>query len=344
MKIFTRILLSLLFCGSLAAQQPQVTTPVVGFLTLQLQAGNNFLGFALLPAMEVQGAFNISAGDRTHIFLQGAPQLALTNDQFNTGPKPTHVIEIVSAGAAQGFTSVITDTIATGNEIVLESAIPAGVVDGAQLKVWRLWTLAEAFGATNSAGLTGGTTADTADIILLPKSGGGYDQYFYSTGGVQGAGWRMVDGGTTAQDNVPVQFTGGAAIRARSAKSIIITGQVKPGNTQVQLQTGRNIVVNLCPVNAAGTTPSSEGRTLGNSGLQAGIAGAAASALADLVLLADGAGYTQYYYSTGGLLGTGWRKVGSGQADQAGVALPDGAFIILRRGAPTSLVLNQGSF
>lgn len=323
--------------------QTLVTTPVMGFLTLNLQQGTNFMGFALLPSMELQGLVNISGSDRTHIFVQGSPQVALTDDQFNPGALPSHAIEIISDGTGLGFTSVIVDTLAAGNEIVLADAVPSGVLDGATIKVWKLWTLAEVFGSDNSAGLTGGTTPETADLIQLPN-GSGFDEYFYSTGGDQGTGWRQVGQGSTDQAAIPLEFTGGIAIYARSAKSVIIVGQVKPGKTMVTLQTGNNFVANLCPVNAAGDNASTEGRTLGNSGLQTGLTSGVASNQADLVLLWNGQGYDQYYYSSGGPIGLGWRRIGKGSTDQANVALPDGAFIIFRLGAPTQIQINQGNF
>lgn len=328
--------------ASAALAQTLVTTPVMGFLTLNLQAGTNFIGFALLPSMELQAVVNVS-GDRTRILVQGAPQVALTDNQFNPGSLPSHTVEIVSAGTGLGFTSAIVDTVATGNEIVLADAVPAGVTDGATIKVWKLWTLADVFGATNSALLTGSENPATADLIQLPN-GTGFDEYYYSTGGANGVGWRQVGQGAADQANVPLEFSGGIAIRARSAKSVVIVGQIKPGKTMVNLQTGNNLVANLCPVNAAGDTPSAEGRTLGNSGLQTGLASGIASTQADLVLIWNGQGYSQYYYSSGGLTGAGWRRIGAGAADQSGVALPDGAYIIFRRGGPTQIQVNQGNF
>jgi uncharacterized protein (TIGR02597 family) len=344
-----RIVLSALACLALplAPCIASVSSPIVGFVTLNLQEGNNFLGFSLLPDLAVQSSFTVNAGDRTHINLTAAG-LVLSDDQYNTGAQPTYAVEITSTGASQGFTAAITDTVATGNELVLADAIPADVTDGSTLKVWRLWTLSSVFGATNTAGLTGSTAPETADLVLLPTGATTFDQYFYSTGGAQGTGWRKVGDGTTDHAAQPVSLAQGAAVRARSAKAIIITGLVKPGKTTVSLQTGRNYVANLCPVNAAGTGASAEGRTLGNSGLYTGTAsgltGATASGDADLVLLWNGSGYTQYFYSTGGFTGTGWRLVGSGTTDQANTALPDGAFVILRRGAALNLQLNQGNF
>ena len=329
---------------SLSGLHAQVTSPIMGFLTLHLQEGSNFIGFALLPTMELQANFTISPTDRKVIFLEGGSGFALTNDQFSAGTLASHAIEIVSNGAGQGFVSVITATLASGNQLTLQDEVPAAVANGASLKIWRLWTLASVFGDTNQTGLAGGETPDEADLVLLPN-GTGFDKFFYSTGGAQGVGWRQVDGGVTNQADVPVFVTEGMAIMARSAKSITIIGQVKPGNTKVTLQTGVNYVANLCPVNAEGDTPSTEGRKLGNSGLEQGLASGTSSNNADLVLLWNGSGYDQYFHSTGGFLGAGWRKVGdSTKTDQSQLALPDGAYIILRRGASVSITLNQGSF
>lgn len=340
--LMKRFLLTML-CGLLAGTSPaQVTSPIVGFLNLHLQEGTNFIGFALLPGLDLQTTFTIAAGNRQQIFLQG-DHLTLTDDQFSAGARPTHAVEIITAGTGEGFSSVITATLATGRQLTLAEAVPAGVADGATLKVWRLWTLGEVFGASNEAGLTAAETAGGADLVLLPN-GDGFDRYFYSTGGALGQGWRREGAGSADQADVPVLLSAGAALFARSAKSVILTGQVKPGRSRVQLRTGHNYVANLCPVSAAGENASSEGRTLGNSGLAAGLQGATVSEQADLVLLWNGGGYEAYFHSTGGPLEAGWRKVGAGKADQAGVALPDGAFVILRRGAPLTLALDQGDF
>jgi len=335
------------FFAVAALTQALVTTPVMGFLTLNLNQGTNFMGFALLPAMELQGVANISAEDRTRIFLQGSPQVTLTDNQFNSGAMATHVLEIASGQAGVGFTSIVIDTLATGNEIILEEEVPEEVGDGVTVKIWKLWTLADVFGAANSAGLTGAAVPENADLIQIPN-GTDFDQYFYSTGG-QGytQGWRQVGDFTTNQASVPLDFSGGVALFARSAKSVVIVGQVKPGKTQITLQPGNNFVANLCPVNSSGDTPSQEGRELANSGLQEGLTPGINSNKADLVLFWNSTkkGYDQYYYSSGGPLGTGWRKVGAGNADQSEVSLPDGAYIIFRRAeSSVDIQLNQGDF
>lgn len=329
----------------------QVYTPSVGYVTLNLQTGNNFVGFSLQPSQVHQGLVTVNAQDRTRITFSNGP---FTDDQFNpaaiTANTPsTHVIEVLDQGASQGVNTAIVDTVGASAEIVLQDVLPASVADGSTVRIWKLWTIGDAFGATNSAGLTGGTSVNSADAILIPNGSGGYDQYYYSTGGFAGVGWRRNGGGSVNRAGLPLYFTDGFLINAKSTKTITITGQVKSGATTVVLDTGNNFITNLCPVNAGGANPSGEGRTLGNSGFytgnsSTGLLGGTSVNVADAVLIWNGSGYDQYYYSTGGFAGIGWRRNGGGNTDRAPTALPDGSFIIVRRGAPVSLQLAQGNF
>lgn len=336
-----------------AGAQEAVTDPV-GFVTLNLQTGNNYVGFSLLPAKVLQGAITISSEDRAKIFLNN---ITVAEDQFNPpviGPNtpPTHVIEVQGDNTIQGLNVAILDTKATGSELTLAEPLHPSVPNGAVIKIWKLWTIGDAFGANNSAGLTSTNSPNSSDLISIPNGSGGFDQYYYSAGGFPGVGWRRV-GNSPANANkagVPIYFTDGFIILARSSKAITVTGSVKPGQTQVVLETGNNFLVNLCPVNAGGQNPSASGRTLGNSnlynGTSNGLTGATSANNADQVLIWNGSGFDQYYYSTGGFPGVGWRRVGSSPANQnqASIPLPDGSFVVLRRGAPTMVALSQLSF
>lgn len=330
-----------LLASCMTASAQSVTSPILGYVTLNLEQGSNFVGFALQPVLELQAVVTIHASDRQRVFLSSPA--TVTNGQYGSGATATHVLEFIDAGVGQGFHAIINSTIASGAELVLAEPVPVGVSNGAKVRVWKLWTLGDVFGATNTAGLAGGATPEQADAVMIPN-GADFDRYFYSTSGDQGVGWRKVGGATTNQAGLPIPFAGGLIVHALAAKSILLVGQVKPGNTRVQLQPGRNILANLCPVNAAGSEPSVQGRTLSNSGLSDYLAGGRVSGLADLVLFWNGSGYVQYFYSTGGLGGVGWRRVGGGTVDQGGVALPDGAFAVQRRGGPVSIVVNQGGF
>jgi uncharacterized protein (TIGR02597 family) len=322
----------------------EASSPISGFVTLPLAEGINFVGFPLLPGAEVQGTVTIDAGDRRVLSFQAPPPFALSNGQFNTLPAaPSHVTEVASTGTGQGFFSSITATAALNNTITLADPIPAGVNDGVVVRVWKLWTIADAFGVAAEGGLTGGTTPDLADLILLP-SGSGYDRYFYSMGGAQGVGWRRVGGGTDNQASQTLPFADGFAISSRSGKVIQIVGMVKPGLIRFTLQTGRNLITNLCPVNAGGADPSPVGRTLANSGLQDTLLGGLSATQADQVLMFGNGTYATYYLSTGGPLGSGWRRVGAGSTNQGATPLPDGSFVVIRRGAPVTVQLSQESY
>lgn len=339
MKTILSVLTLTLLVVSSDAQT--VTTPVVGGITLNLETGSNFVGFALQPVLELQTEVTIHASQRNRVFLPAS--FTLTDGQYGSGAQATHVLEFIDSGANEGFHAVITQTLASNRELTLSKPVPAGIADGARVRVWKLWTIADVFGATNNRGLVGGTTPASADTIMIPN-GADFDKYFYSTSGAQGTGWRSVSGGAVNQSAVTLPFAGGLVIQALGARSVVFVGQVKTGKTQVTLQTGRNYLANLCPVNAGGATPSAAGLTLNSSGLQNYITAGKVSALADLVLIWNGSGYTQYYYAAGGLAGNGWRRVGGGAQDQGTVPLPDGAFVIQRRGAPVDVVLSQGNF
>ena len=348
MKAWLHAVLLSFGAGYLANAQTAITEPV-GFVRVDLQPGNNFVGFSLMSSKVHHGDITVSSTDRRRIVLSNT---TVTDDQFNpaivsSASQATHVIEIISEGANKGLHTAIVDTIANGSEVVLQEPLHPGVADGSQMQIWKLWTIGDAFGSTNSAGLTSTNNSSTSDLILIPTESG-YAQYYYSAGGFAGVGWRRIGGGTADQRGVPLYFTDGFLILARSAKSVNLVGSVKPGQTMVVLETGNNFLANLCPVNAGGANPSALGRTLGNSnlynGTANGLSGATSLGSADLVLISNGSGFNQFYFSTGGFAGTGWRQVGQGLEDKSDTALPEGSFIVFRRGAPTTVTLSQPTF
>ena len=338
-------LIGLLAATTAALAQTTVISEPSGYTTLNLPAGaSTFVGLNLVPPTAYAGTFDVVAADTTRRTITlTAAGTGLANNQFNTLP---HFIEITTPGPRQGMNTVITGTFASGSSIVLQDALPADIVSGGTVTIRRLWTLSTVFGATNQAGLTGGISSNSADLIRVPNRSAGYDQYFYSTGGFTGVGWRQIGTGTANKANVPLYFSEGFFIFNRGAtKSVTLPGTIKTGPTQVLIETGNNYLANLCPVQSDAT---SQGRTLGNSGLYNGttngLTGATSAENADLVLVPNGAGYIQYFYSTGGFTGVGWRKIGAGSTNQSSTPLPEGCFIVYRKGAPVMVQLTQGSF
>ncbi|MFN0079448.1 MAG: TIGR02597 family protein [Prosthecobacter sp.] len=345
MKFISMSLIGLLAATTAALAQTTVISEPSGYTTLNLPAGaSTFVGLNLVPPTAYAGTFDVVAADTTRRTITlTAAGTGLTNNQFNTVP---HFIEITTPGPRQGMNTVITGTFASGSSIVLQDALPADIVSGGTVTIRRLWTLSTVFGATNQAGLTGGISSNSADLIRVPNSAAGYDQYFYSTGGFTGIGWRQIGAGTANKASVPLYFTDGFYIFNRGAtKSVTLPGTIKTGPTQVLIETGNNYLANLCPVQSNITN---QGRTLGNSGLYNGttngLTGATSAENADLVLVPNGAGYIQYFYSTGGFTGVGWRKIGAGSTDQSSTPLAEGCFIVYRKGAPVMVQLTQGSF
>jgi len=306
------------------------TSPVSGYLKLPLQPGIQFLGFALQSERVLQTDVGVDAGNRSRVQLTRGG-LNLSNDQFNG-----LVFELVSPESEQGWQASVLDTIGSSKELILSRALPVAVGNEAKVRLWRPWTLGTLFGAANEAGLTAGAGVSDADLILIPDGSGGYVTCFYANGGALGEGWRKEGAGNADQQNVTVPLPGGVAIRARSAKTLLMVGELKPGKTQIALPTGRSLMANLSPV--------ANDLTLGNCGLEGQLTAAPQMENADLVLLWNGEGYEPYFMSSGGILGAGWRLGGSGSADQSAVPLPDGAFLIERRGSPVAITLNQGGF
>lgn len=346
MKFIQLTLSSLLIASAVAHAQTTVISEPSGYATLNLPAGaSTFVGLSLVQPTAYSGLFDVVAADSTRCTISlTAAGTQLADNQFNGVP---YFIEITTPGAHQGLNTVITGTYASGNTVVLQDSLPADISSGGTVTIRRLWTLSSVFGAANQAGLTGGISSNSADLIRVPNMASGYDQYFYSTGGFTGVGWRQIGAGNTNKANVPLYFSDGFYIfnRGAVAKSITLTGSIKTGPTQVLIMTGNNYLANLCPVQS---DISSLGRTLGNSGLYTGAAGGLTGATsaenADLLLVPNGAGYIQYFYSTGGFTGVGWRKIGAGSADQSSTPLPEGCFIVYRKGEPVMVQLTQGSF
>ena len=344
-KRISMSLLGLMAVSTAALAEITVISEPSGYTTLNLPAGaSTFVGLNLVPPTAYAGTFDIVATDTTRRTITlTAAGTGLADNQFNTVP---HFIEITTPGSHQGLNTVIVGTYTSGNSVVVQDSLPADIVNGGTVTIRRQWTLSSVFGATNQAGLTGSISSNSADLIRVPNRASGYDQYFYSTGGFTGVGWRQIGAGTANKANTPLYFSEGFFIFNRgAAKSVNVTGSIKTGPTQVLIETGNNYLVNLCPVQS---DISSLGRTLGNSGLYNGttngLTGATSAENADLVLVPNGAGYIQYFYSTGGFTGVGWRKIGAGSTDQSATPLPEGCFIVYRKAAPVMVQFTQGSF
>jgi uncharacterized protein (TIGR02597 family) len=225
----------------------------------------------------------------------------------------------------------IVSTTAATKTLGLAQNLGAAITAPVSFKVRQHWTFAAVFGAANEGGLTGGTST-TADQVLV-YNGVGYDTYYYSTGGLVGIGWRRVGSSpaNTSQANTVLYPEDGVIVKRNgaTAANVVVMGSVKTGSSSFAIVSGINIVSNIY---AAGQTLASSSLYTGSAttGLAAG-----SSSTADQVLVWNQAtsGYDTYYYSSGGLVGTGWRKIGSSpaNADQSAVVIPSASSLIINR-------------
>lgn len=328
---------ALLFAAGLllplmGSAQPVTYSAIVGYdrLTLPGTSGGStrlaFSGLSLVPNLEYAGVAD-SIGSNTLTDSTAA----WTAGQFNGA----YYVEIISVngattGAGVGTSYTIATTTAPGT-LTLTKNLAAGITAPVGYRIRKHWTLASVFGATNSAGLQGGSSV-TADQIQV-WNGTGYDVYYYQTSGIGGTGWRKAgDQSTDASDTVIEP--GNSLITKRGASgaaTITLTGMVKTGATSVSIVAGYNFVPNP---NAVAMTLTSCGLYTGNA--STGIADGSATS-ADQIMLWNGTGYDSYYYQTSGIGGTGWRKLGSQSTDASSTSIAAGTSFIVRR-------LNTGSF
>jgi len=321
MKIPSRILTgAALFAAVLSPSFAQTaTTKPVGYRTETIKAGVfNLLSPNLDNPVGAAGTIDTIAGT------------TLTDNEANyaaafTAGEP--VTLKITDGANAGL---LTDVVSfTANTLTTADNISTLIASGVKYEVRKTPTVASLFGAANTAGLQEGSTA-TADVVWIPDGSGGYVQIFRSSGGLAGAGWRRVGGGSADAANAAISITDGIFIQRRGATdlSVVFTGHVQTTATKTAAITGFNPVSRVVPV----------GLSLADSDLETELTQGTLAA-ADILWNPKGDGsYDQYFYSTGGLAGVGWRLIGGGSTDRSSAQLGSG-FLIQRKGAPTNVTL-----
>lgn len=261
---------------------------------------------------------------------------ATWTDNLYNGTNGSHYLEVISVGGSTTASGVgtiytISATTAATKTLTLASSFASGVSGTVGYRVRKYWTLGGVFGATNSAGLQGGT-AISADQVWL-WSGSGYDTFYYQTSGIGGAGWRKTGAQTTDASGtlilpaMPVMIQRGQSAPLSLTGTSAISGTLKGGITSAAIAAGVNFIAN----------PYGTDMTLASSGLYTGSSttgvAAGSSSTADQVLVWNAAtsSFDAYYYLTG----SGWRKTTDAVTDASATALASGAGFIIKRGTGT---------
>ncbi|MDC0088064.1 TIGR02597 family protein [Akkermansiaceae bacterium] len=301
---------------SAAGVNAQAFTSPVGYVTHTLKAGQfNLVGLTVHNEIEVLGDFETVSGTT----------LTDTDADFTSSltAGSTYILEITS-GALAGTVQEIVGGASSATSISTSDNLQVdGLAAGDTYQMRKADTLSSVFGETNDQGLLGGTSSVVADNIYISDGQGGFNIYYYSTGGFVGAGWRQVGGGSSDSSDDVVFMTDGFYILKRGSDAeLVISGAVKLEAVDLAVNTDFTLSSGVYPV----------GSTLASTGLADSITGGTSSVVADKILIqTDSGAFDTYYYSTGGFVGIGWRAVGQGNTDVSSFELPS-AFVIQRGG------------
>jgi uncharacterized protein (TIGR02597 family) len=325
------------------AQAPTFPTTVpVGFVALVVNGQStggttsfSFRSLGLARAVEFEGvATTVTENTIAITPVEGAEW---TDGKFN-GAAGSHYVEITGPAAAAGIGTMydIVNTSLIEQNVTLAQNLATGIQAGATFRIRKHWTIGTVFGPNNEGGLTGGVEGQ-ADTVLI-YNGGAYTSFYYSTGGSAGTGWRKAGDTVTDQSDQVLYPDDGMIITRQQAGPVklLLMGTVRTGQTSFPIVPGMNLVGN--PYSAPMTLSSSQ---LYTGSASTGVKPGSAST-GDQVLIFNGSAYDAYYYSTGGLSGTGWRKVG-GKTDASSTPLPvAGSFVVQRKdGAGFNWVIPQ---
>jgi uncharacterized protein (TIGR02597 family) len=323
-----------IFSGSILTAQTTVSTPIVGFNTLNVRAksgANNALSFVSLNLTRpkahsgIVGTKSLNGSGQTVITFSSS---LFTANQFNAVTNRHYFL--VKSGANNGLNSEVVAT--TANSITLADNLDAVLEDGTtSFDVIPYWTLSTAF--PSAGGLKTGTSATAADNLTVVEIPSGVTQsYFYHSSFNQ---WRK---GTTDSSHVVIPPGAGIMITRKEASSVgvVISGQVPTGPTLADVVGATSSAARLTYV--ANPYPIAS-RTLGTSGLytgnsSTGVAGGTSATTADNVTIYDpstGVANTYFYHTSF----SQWRK---GTTDSSNITIPEGSAIVISRKA------NRGAF
>ncbi len=322
-----KIALPLIGAGALiatlggAAAQTAFTTPV-GYHTETVSQGFNVIGVNLVDAPLVSSALTGVAGDTltdaNANFAESLPAGSLYSIEFESGAWST-----------------ITETTAT----TVKTADALNVAADDSYIIRKVRTLADYFGADNSAGFLEGT-ATTADVIWIPNGPNAFAlAYFAAADAFLGtpAQWQVI-GEAGDQANFPIPFTAGLTVQKRGEGDLdlVFTGHVKLTPTNVDIDSDFTYVSRVYPA----------GVTLGNSGYGDGFNRGTATSATVLWSAAGAPGEFSlaYFAAADAFLGTEerWEIIGAA-GDQAEAPLSSGV-IVQRRQDAFSVTLTPPAF
>ena len=327
--------LSLLGAGAAIGQT--ATTDPVGFISLNIKGGGSIaspklslISATLTRPIVYQGQITNIVG--ATITVSASPAAPWSVGAFN-GANGSHYVEIVST-AVPSRSGTLSDVVSTPTTNTLVTSGDLSINQAAvgdTIRVRKDVTIADIFGATNSAGLLASDDASTADEIQI-YNGASSVSYFYYTGS-EGfpAGWYN----TVTFDpagSAPIAPNEAVVVKRKATPALTVTsvGSVKSGNTIFAVVNGLNVL----------GTASAKGLTLDTCGLKtgdnnSGIKSSDDASTADEVTLYDGPTTASYFYYTGSEgFPAGWYNVATFDPAGAVAIAPGTSFVVNRKDGP----------
>lgn len=321
-SIFTQTLLVALAAGTTAFGQTEAKTKPVGYVTEKIKASSfNLIGITLQKPVIVSGTLDAVVGSAVTDTGSDFDALLSSGDAY--------ILKIISASnpALNGVIQEITQWgsgsgNSAGTLVAQQNLQSLGVQVGDSFELRSAVTLPDLFGLTNQAGLLGGGSVASADVIWVPSGNGNFNKYYYKSSGLGGTGWRSSTNADATR--VPIVCTDAIFVERRAATdlNLVISGEVTTVQVQSVVDGGYyNYLSSNFPV----------GSTLATSGLQSFVLGGGTLASADELWFPDGSGgYVKCFYKNSGLGGTGWRTSTNASADSQVIT---SGFILRRKSA-----------
>lgn len=305
------------FLGALLAvgAATAATTTPVGYVTKTLAPNQfNLVGLTLQSPTVSSGV--LDAESATSVTDTGVDFVTL----LGASGSKTYVLEL-SDGTIQEITAWTAAGVLTTPQDITAKVTPGTTT----YKLRKAATVADIFGATNSAGLKASPDGDpaSADKILILNASNSFDTVFYFNDGAGTQGWLDAESNLAA-DKV-VAYPDGLFVQrgTGTALTLTVTGEVKTTPTGGVLTPGYNYLNAVAPTQL----------TLETSGLKSFLTPSADGdpASGDNVLIQTATGaYTTAFYFNDGAGTEGWLDSESNLAKDY---VLDGGFLIFNRGA-----------
>ena len=308
------IALTILALAGILAQplQAGIATPSALF-TIELKTGNNFISTPFARSEEDTGT--ISSQSNTVLTVASLTGTTYNANEFSSAAVEPYILEILD-GPWIGYTTTIQSNTAT--TITLPAGSPTDL-QGCKYAIRMDWTVESLFGAAASSPLTGTAwedgDVDSADEIrLMTDTGSLGPVYLKAT--IDGA-QKWINRAEQDVSKTRLPFGKGIFVKAKSDKTITLSGIVRGSRTRIDIVGGKKINLLANPVPYA--------VKLQDCGLE--ITRGLSDANADNLRLWNGTTWISYWRNTSGRWTTG------SNTDASSTVIPAGAGYLIKRNA-----------